>query len=208
MELVAPVSTPGRTAEGGLAALTTTDRSPFPAGPTGLAAIVGDDVAFRVWYDRNAPRVYAYLMSRCGSQSVAEELLQAVFMEVIRKPATFDGRADPVPWLIGIGRHQLARHYRKLEQSERWWSRERVRPIEPLSEGPEFRASEAALDIRRALASLPAMQQAALVFRFLDGLSVREVAAHLGRSEDATESLLRRARGQFERAYRGGTHAL
>ena len=198
----------GSTADGGRAALSTTDRTPLRAGPTGLAAIVGDDAAFRAWYDRHAPRVYAYLMSRCGSQVVAEELLQAVFVEVVRKPAMFDGRADPVPWLIGIARHQLARHYRKRERSERWWSGEPVRPIEPVSEGPEFRSSEVALDIRRALGSLPALQQAALVFRFLDGLSVREVAAHLGRSEDATESLLRRARGQFERAYRGATDAL
>ena len=208
MDLVAPARMHGPTADGGFAALTTSDRPPPRAHPTDLKAIVGDDGVFRGWYERNAPRVYAYLMSRCGSQAVAEELLQAVFVEVIRKPSTFDGRADPVPWLIGVARHQLARHYRKREQSERWWSRDQVRPIEPHSEGPEFRAAEVSLDIRRALESLPAMQQAALVFRFLDGLSVREVAAHLGRSEDATESLLRRARGQFERAYRGATDAL
>jgi RNA polymerase sigma-70 factor (ECF subfamily) len=208
MELAASARMQGPTADGGIAALTTTDRSPLRAGPPGLGAVVADDAAFRAWYDRNAPRVYAYLMSRCGSQADAEELLQAVFVEVIRHPASFDGRADPVPWLIGIARHQLARHYRKRAQSDRWWSREQVRAIEPASEDPEFRGSELAIDIRRALASLPALQQAALVFRFLDGLSVRDVAAHLGRSEDATESLIRRARSQFERAYRGATDAL
>jgi RNA polymerase sigma-70 factor (ECF subfamily) len=172
-------------------------------GPTNLVAIVGNDVAFRSWYERNAPRVYAYLLSRCGSQPLAEELLQATFVEVVRRPATFDGRGDAVPWLIGIARHQLARNYRKRAREERWWGTGDVREIEPATSGNEFHAARLGADIRVALQSLPPYQQAALVFRFLDGLSVRDVAAHLGRSEDATESLIRRARTQFERAYRG-----
>ena len=42
---------------------------------------------------------------------------------------------------------------------------------------------------------------------YLDGLSVREVAAVLGRSEKATESLLTRARDSFRRAYGDRTDA-
>jgi RNA polymerase sigma-70 factor, ECF subfamily len=171
--------------------------------PASLVAIVEDDVAFRTWYERNAPRVYAYLLSRCGSQPIAEELLQATFVEVVRRPATFDGRGDAVPWLIGIARHQLARHYRKRTGEERWWGSGNVREIEPATGRDEFHAAQLGADIRVALQSLPVSQQAALIFRFLDGLSVRDVAAHLGRSEHATESLIRRARTQFERAYRG-----
>lgn len=173
------------------------------AGPTSLVAIVEDDVAFRAWYERTAPRVFAYLLSRCGSQPLAEELLQATFVAVVRRPGTFDGRGDVIPWLIGIARHQLARHFRKQAGEERWWRSGDVREIEPASGGNEFHGAQLGADIRVALGALPASQQAALIFRFLDGLSVRDVATHLGRSEDATESLIRRARTQFERAYRG-----
>ena len=52
-----------------------------------------------------------------------------------------------------------------------------------------------------ALRSLPAVQQAALVLHYVDGLSVREVAAELGRSEGAAKSLLVRARERFRAAY-------
>jgi RNA polymerase sigma-70 factor (ECF subfamily) len=169
-----------------------------------LAAIVADDRAFRVWYDRTAPRVFAYLLSRCGSEPLAEDLLQATFIEVVRRPAAYDGRPDAVPWLIGIARHQLARHYRKRAEAARgWFGTGGVREIEPAGEGTVFDAANLGADIRVALRSLPPLQQAALVFRFLDGLTVREVAAHLAKSEAATASLLRRARSDFERVYRG-----
>jgi RNA polymerase sigma-70 factor (ECF subfamily) len=190
---------------GGTTVLSSATSTPGAGAPgVSLVAIVEDDAAFRAWYDRTAPRVYAYLMSRCGSEQLAEELLQATFVEVVRNPRAYDGRADAVPWLIGIARHQLARHYRGRERSERWWRSAPIREIE-VGSSSEAGAAHVAVDIRAALRTLSAIQQAALVFRFLDGLSVREVASHLGRSEDATESLLRRARQAFERSYRGDT---
>src|SRR3954447_22893489 len=77
-----------------------------------LAAVINDDLTFRSWYDMTVPRVYAYLYSRTGSVSVAEELTQEVFVEVVRSPRTFDRRSDVLPWVIGIARHRLSRHFR------------------------------------------------------------------------------------------------
>lgn len=51
------------------------------------------------------------------------------------------------------------------------------------------------------LARLPGQQRAALTLRYLDDLPVTEVAAHLGRSLHATETLLVRARAALRRAY-------
>ena len=56
--------------------------------------------------------------------------------------------------------------------------------------------------IGRALATLPALQRAVLVFTALDGLTVAEAAVLIERSESATESLLHRARVAFREAYR------
>ena len=55
--------------------------------------------------------------------------------------------------------------------------------------------------IRRALETLPPAQRAALLFHHLDGLSVREVARLLARSDSAVESLLARGRASFRTAY-------
>ena len=58
-----------------------------------------------------------------------------------------------------------------------------------------------------ALESLPLPQRAVMTLRFLDDLTVKEIATRLGRSEDAIESLLRRARDSFERRYREAADA-
>ena len=42
--------------------------------PAGLA--LETDVAFRSWYQQTLPRLYSYLLSRCGDVAVAEELVQ------------------------------------------------------------------------------------------------------------------------------------
>jgi RNA polymerase sigma-70 factor (ECF subfamily) len=190
-----------------LAALSSASATPEANAPgVDLVAIVDDDRAFRLWYERTAPRVFAYLIARCGSEPIAEELLQAVFVEVVRRPFTYDGQRDPVPWLIGIARHHLAKFYRERHRGEGSWH-DGIRPIDPLADHHGLQAATVGVDIRTALQSLPALQQAVLIFRFMDGLSVREVADQIGRSVPATESILRRARAQFERAYRGSGHA-
>jgi RNA polymerase sigma-70 factor (ECF subfamily) len=166
-----------------------------------LVAILSDERAFRAWYDQVAPRVYAYLVSRSSSATVAEELTQQTFIAAVRQAATYDGREDAVPWLIGIARHHLATQFRSLEREERRRQRMVLREIDVDDAGREWTRARQRDAVARALRSLPAMQRAVLVLRFFDGLSVRAIAAEIGRSESATESLLGRARVAFERAY-------
>jgi RNA polymerase sigma-70 factor (ECF subfamily) len=173
-----------------------------------LRSIVDDDIAFRAWYDRSAPRVFSYLMARLGSSALAEELTQAVFVEAVRRPGTFDGREDAVPWLIGIARHRLARHFRDHARLNRWATEAVVRPIDAVApDDVVWQAADLRGRIRFALDRLPTLQRAALILRYMDDLPVRQVGRRLGRSEAATESLLRRARERFEREYRGADDA-
>jgi RNA polymerase sigma-70 factor (ECF subfamily) len=48
---------------------------------------------------------------------------------------------------------------------------------------------------------LPATQRAALILHHVDGLPVRDVAAAMGRSQTAVESLLSRGRERFRKLY-------
>jgi RNA polymerase sigma-70 factor (ECF subfamily) len=168
-----------------------------------LRAAFEDEVAFRGWYEATLPRVYAFLASRCGGPGpLAEELTQQTFVEAVRRRQSFDGRSDVVTWLCAIARHKLADHFRRLEREERRRLRmvSEAGPAGDQATGP-WQGAERRDAIESALARLPAAQRAALVFRYLDGLSIREVAMELERSESATESLLARARQSFERSY-------
>jgi RNA polymerase sigma-70 factor, ECF subfamily len=79
---------------------------------TDFDALVGDEIAFRAWYDDAMPRVYRYLVPRCsGDHGLAEELTQQAFVEAVRRRQRFGGRSDLVTWLIAIARNKLVDHY-------------------------------------------------------------------------------------------------
>lgn len=165
-----------------------------------LSDVFASEARFDAWYAQVLPRVYGYVYSRCGHDpNLAEELTQETFVDAIRHRRGFSGRADPVTWLCAIARHRLADHYRRLERQERRQAR-LVREIEVHVAG-ELEGMDERDRIDQVLRSLPALQRAALVMTTLDGLSVRDTAALLGKSERATESLLARARARFRDAY-------
>lgn len=167
-------------------------------GLTSIDTVFADEAAFRIWYEYALPRVHRYLFNRCGrDRSLAEELTQDTFVEAIRSRRRFAGRDDPLNWVIGIARHRLADHYRRLERQERHVinlaSRVHFEAVDRWSDPDE--------ELGAAVAALPAMQRAAVVLHYVDDLSVREVARLLGRSEKAVESLLSRGRDALRRTY-------
>ena len=145
------------------------------------------------------PRVYSYLLRRCGQREVAEELTSETFLaaaDAVRRklPADLD-----VPWLIGVARHKLADHWRRQAREERGLR---------LVAGETSEATEdpwdARLDALRAdqtLSALAPPHRLALTLRYVDDLPVPEVADLLGRTLHATEALLVRARGAFRMQY-------
>lgn len=175
-------------------------RSGFSAEPINLSLIVADQAAFRDWYEQALPRVYRYLFSRCGRDSeLAEELTQQTFVEGLRHRADFHGGSDPVTWLCAIGRRKLVDHYRRSGRDA--VGRLRMAAEWPDRQGSVWSEHDVRSDVEAALAELPGEQRIVLVLRYLDQLSVREIASAINRSEKATESLLTRARGAFRRAY-------
>lgn len=159
----------------------------------------GDPVA--AIYRRALPQVYGYLLPRCGSTAVAEDLTGETFMAAVA--ATRQGRAPEVTvaWLVAVARHKLVDHWRRAGRERRGLAlagQAGEAVDDPWADWLDADAAHA------ALSRLPAQQRAALVLRYLDGLPVAEVAAHLGRSLHATETLLARSRAALRRVYREG----
>lgn len=158
-----------------------------------------DPDAVVVAYRQALPQVYGYLLPRCQSVVVAEDLTAETFMAAVA--ATKQGAAPEVSvaWLVGVARHKLVDHWRRVEREER--SLDRIRSGADEIHDPW----DAALDkdaVYAALSQLNAAQRAALTLRYLDGLPVARVAEDLGRSLHATETLLTRARSALRRVYR------
>ena len=159
--------------------------------------------AFAVFYEQAFPEVYRYVFRAVlGNRALAEDLTQETFVTVVA--AVHDGRAEihSMPWMIAVARHKLIDHYRHAECEQRrltsLWSSGSGRVDDDLDD-LDVQDPDHAIELLRNL--LPA-HRLVLVLRYLDDLSVNEIARSLGRSVRATESLLVRARRELARNYR------
>ena len=151
-------------------------------------------------YDDALPHVYGYLLARCGDTGLAEDLTAESFLAAVHavgKP----GAPDPsIPWLIGVARHKLADHWRRVEREQRGLRR---LDSEPARVDDPWEAVIDRIRAREVLDRLGAHHRVVLTLRYLDGLPVPEVARQLDRTLHATEALLVRARAAFRRGYEG-----
>jgi RNA polymerase sigma-70 factor, ECF subfamily len=149
-------------------------------------------------YDRALPQVYGYLVSRCGSSAVAEDLTAETFLAAVSAV-----KRDAVPnltaaWLVGVARHKLVDHWRRQGREER--------KLALVGQQVDYIDDpwDAHLDValaRSVLDGLGAHHRCALTLRYLDGLPVADVAREMDRTLHATEALLVRARSAFRAAY-------
>jgi len=157
-----------------------------PAAGTDLLAL----------YDEALPQVYGYLLSRCGQKALAEDLTAETFLAAVTACRRTPPPAPTTGWLVGIARHKLVDHWRRLAREERSLALVPAEPEPPWEDGVLD-----AVTARAALERLGPHHRLALTLRYLDGLPVPEVARLLDRTLHATEALLVRARAAFRRAY-------
>ena len=163
-------------------------------GGTLPGELVTSPAAFRDFYQEHLPTVYGYLLRLCaGNQAQAEDLTQDVWVALVEELRRGHVERADVRWLITVARSRFLDHARRERLS---WSKLRLiaqtDDVEPTSN-----------EVLDRLASLQPLHRAVLVLRYVDGLSVSEVAAVIGRELTATNSLLARARAELRRVGRG-----
>ena len=163
------------------------------------AVLAGDESAWRTWYDESADALYAYIAWRCGGlRDAADEIAQDVWLTAVRRLPTFDPAAGSfLGWLRGIAARTLANRFRYDRRREGLTLR---RPAHEAADA-EVGRRERAERVAATLAAMPEKYEAVLRAKYLDASSVAEIAADLGLSEKAVESLLSRARAAFRDQY-------
>ncbi len=149
-------------------------------------------------YDEALPHVYGYLLARCRDATLAEDLTAEAFLAAVAAVRKPDAPAPSTPWLIGVARHKLADHWRRVAREERG-----LRLVDTEETEDPWECAIDAIRARDVLDQLGPHHRAALTLRYLDGLPVNDVAACLDRTVHATEALLVRARTAFRRIYQG-----
>ena len=175
----------------------------------------GDEAAFRDVFDRFFPRLYRFALARVPRDpEAARDIVQQTFCQAIERLDTYRGEAALYTWFCQICRNAVADHYRRNSRSA-----SRVVLLEdqpdarailesfaaPEADEPETGAMREQVHrlVEATLDALPGRYGEALEWKYIDGLSVREIAERLSLGEKAAESLLTRARESFREAIAG-----
>jgi RNA polymerase sigma-70 factor, ECF subfamily len=162
---------------------------------------LSDPEIFGAFYGQALPVVYGYFLRRTGSMpALAEDLTQETFLAAVKQIQRGAVVDAPRPWLIGIARHRLIDHYRATAGPAG-----RVVALgDWIGDHPDDRDDIGVFlgdQAISALDALPASQRLVIALRYLDGLSVPEIARQLDKSVHAIETLLARGRASFKRCY-------
>ena len=155
----------------------------------------GDAEAFGQLYDHYVSGVFRFVYYRVGSQQLAEDLTSETFVRGLRAIQRFNWQGkDFGAWLTTIARNLVADHFKssraRLEIVAETIPEGKVTVASPEQEVLALISNEMLFE---AVNSLPNEQRDCILMRFIQGMSIAQTAAALGRSEGAIKQLQLRA---------------
>ena len=162
-----------------------------------------DPLKFSDLYELHFERIYAFVCRRVGDRSTAEDITSDVFHKALANLRSYEFRGAPfVAWLFRIAANAVADQSKRAAREVASESGDAPEPsVQPDLEAVEHRAR-----LFRLVRELPEDQRRVIFRRFVDQVSIREIAQELGRSEGAVKQLQFRAL-QSLRAQMEGGHA-
>lgn len=162
----------------------------------------GDEDAFTTLYRRRQGGVYRFALQMSGSEAVAEDVTQEVFMVLIREADHYDaGRGSLQAYLYGIARNQVLRRLERdkpfvqiiddAEETDALSAERFISQDDPLG---NLLHSEMIDSVRGAILALPAHYREVVVLCDLHEMSYVEAAAALSCAVGTVRSRLHRAR--------------
>ncbi len=166
----------------------------------------GDPAAFEVLVSRHQRGVFNFLLRSVHNQARAEELLQEVFLRVVRAKGRYEASAKFTTWLYSIARNLCVdesrrakfRRHQSLDAPRKGKDGDGTAMVSsiPANTVPTDEAAEAPTIRRRlgeAVANLPPEQREVFLLRQVSGLSFREIADTVGIPENTVKSRMRYA---------------
>ena len=167
-------------------------RDNFNANPSAEAALVarlkqGDDQAWSDLIQEYDTRLRAYLSQQLPDIETVEDVISAIMLAIVRAIGTFDGKVSLATFIFALANRKVSEFYQR-----------RIQSLNLALEWPWQELAPRDSGSISLFAELPEMTQYVLILRYQVGLGIDEIAEILGRNYKATESLLSRARRQWE----------
>ena len=162
----------------------------------------GNPDAVEQMYNANIDRVYSLVFNQVDKNSeVAQEIVQETFIAAVRAIKNFKVRSSISTWLYSIANRKVADYYRRKRREDKHRVSYEV-DSDKISDSSQSTAAygedkDSTIAMRQALTKLPLHYRQAIVFKYVEGLSVSEIGEIMGRTEKSVEGLLARARKEL-----------
>ncbi len=171
----------------------------------------GDEEAFLALYRRRQGGIYRFALRMSGSESVAEDVTQEVFLTLVRGDGNYDAaRGTFSAYLFGVARNQVFKRYEKdrllapsIENDEECEASTLdglIAFADPLG---DLTRRETIESVRQAVLALPPHYREVVVLCDLHEMSYADTAAALGCAVGTVRSRLHRARALLVERLRG-----
>lgn len=174
-----------------------------------LAAAVAarERAAAETFFNSYFSRLYRFVALRVDNPQACEDVVQEAMIKAIRNLGSYRGEAALFTWLCQIARNEISNYFQRFGRKEAM--------MVSLDDDPDVRAAIESLNfealdqtdrlaleqvVQLTLDYLPDRYARALEWKYLEGLSVEEIAERIDSGVIAAQSLLARAR----RAFRAG----
>lgn len=177
------------------------------------AVLAGDASAFRRFFDENYDRLFRFVLPLLdGNHHAAEEVVQESMSKALKKLDTYRGEAQLYTWLCRVGRNQ-AIDWRRSNQRHADASvsldddvvAQKEVAVQPDQQvhGPEASAerTERSAQVHGVLDALPPKYGDVLEYKYMYGMTAKEISTRMGIGVEAVNSTLARAKRAFRDAY-------
>lgn len=175
--------------------------------------LAGDDVASKLFFDEFFPRLYRFAINRMsGNHEATREVVQSSLAKILLNLNKFKGNSSLFTWMCAICRNEIT-DYQRTQQKYKQTVLLESEISDPDSvdstavgidsDRPDdvYGRDQKALAIHQVLDNLPSNYGDILEWKYIEGLSVKEMADRLGMSQIAAQSILFRARNAFQAVY-------
>jgi len=153
-------------------------------------------------FERHHPSLFNFFRRLVRNRSIAEDLVQEVFVRMLKYRHTFRAGGEFVPWMYALARNAATDHFR---------SRPRELPEDPDAREPAaaiplptdtLQRTEQARTLQRALGRLPVDRRETILLARCSGLDYAQIGELLGISQGAVKGRVHRAMVDLKKAYR------
>ncbi len=164
----------------------------------------GSEKALREFYQTYSLKLFNYIFRKVQKEQDCQELLQDTLFVSLEAMRDYAGKSSLSTFLCAIANHKVIDFYRKKKLKQMLFSQmpnlgDLVSEL--LSPEERFSKTELKEKIKICFCQLPERYQTILKLKYVEGLTVVQIAQDLKESAKSVESALFRARKAFARAY-------